>query len=113
MTPGKERYARLETLPNFEPGAVLSAQFIVHGKQDYHAEARYVQRLPCGRNANQSDHELLLAEGRATCSTKRAYKVDTHGRFVRELALKRELDFDEIGRIRQECILALSERHMK
>ncbi|HET7270165.1 MAG TPA: hypothetical protein VFI90_03680 [Rubrobacter sp.] len=185
----------MEILPNFdlETGASLSAQFIVHGKRDYHAAARYVQCLPYGRNSERSDYGLVLAEGRGTCSTKHAllaalarehdspvelrlgiyemdgkdtpgvgpvlcrhgidgvpeahcylayrgsrvdltrtestepveeflheetiepegigaHKVDTHRRFVREWASQRNLDFEEVWRIREECILALSER---
>lgn len=195
MKSGTERLASLETLPNFdlEHGARLSTQFIFHGKRDYHAAARYVRRLPYGRNADRSDYGLVLLESRGTCSTKHAllaalarehdrpvelrlgiyemdgdntpgvgqvlrrhgldgvpeahcylayrglridlthaestepvedflheetiepegigaYKVDTHRRFMREWALQRDLDFDEIWRIREECILALSER---
>ena len=39
-----------------------------------------------------------------------AYKVDMHRRFVREWALQRGLDFEQVWRIREECTLALSER---
>jgi hypothetical protein len=195
MTPGTERPAQLETLPNFdlEPGAALGAQFIFHEMRDYHAVARYIRRLPYGRNADRSDYGLVLAERRGTCSTKHAllaalardhgrpvelrlgiyemdadntpgvgpvlrrhglesvpeahcylaygglrvdlthaqhtepvedflheetiepegigaYKVDMHRRFVREWALQRDLDFEQVWRIREECIHALSER---
>jgi len=195
MTPGKERHASLETLPNFDlaPGARLSAQFIFHGNRDFHAAARYVRQLPYGRNSDRSNYGLVLAELRGTCSTKHAllaalarehdspvelrlgiyemdgdntpgvgpvlrrhgldgvpeahcylaylglrvdliraeptepvddflheetiepegivaYKVDTHRRFVREWALQRDLDFEQVWRIREECIHDLSER---
>jgi hypothetical protein len=74
MTPGTERPAQLETLPNFdlEPGAALGAQFIFLGNRDFHAAARYVRQLPYGRNENRSDYGLVLAERRGTCSTKHA-----------------------------------------
>jgi hypothetical protein len=38
-----------------------------------------------------------------------AYKADTHWRFMREWALQRDLDFEQAWRIREECIVALSE----
>jgi hypothetical protein len=195
MMRGTKRPARVETLPSFalEPCTGLSAQFIVHRKRDYHAAARYVQRLPYGRNSDRSDYELVLAERRGTCSTKHAllaalarehdspvelrlgvyelnsentpgvdlvlrrhglygvpeahcylayrgarvdftraeptepvgeflheeniepeeigaYKVELHRGFVREWALQWNLDFEQVWRIREECILALSER---
>jgi hypothetical protein len=194
MMPEPERPASLETLPNFdlEPGSTMSAQFLFHGKRDYHAAARYVQSLPYGRNSQRSNYGLVLAERRGTCSTKHAllaalarehsrpvelrlgiyemyanntpgvgpvlrrygldsvpeahcylayrgarvdltraastepvvdflheesiepegigaYKVDIHRAFMKEWALKRDLDFEQTWRIREECILALSE----
>jgi hypothetical protein len=39
-----------------------------------------------------------------------AYKVDTHRACMREWALKRNLDFEQVWWIREECIVALSER---
>lgn len=38
-----------------------------------------------------------------------AYKVDTHRAFMREWASQRGLDFEQVWRIREECIVALSE----
>jgi hypothetical protein len=38
-----------------------------------------------------------------------AYKVHIHRAFMKEWALKRDLDFEQTWRIREECILALSE----
>ncbi|HJQ28407.1 MAG TPA: hypothetical protein VJ827_03650 [Rubrobacter sp.] len=161
--------------------------------RDFHAAARYVRRLPYGRNSDRSDYEVVLAERRDTYSTKHAllaalarehdrpvelllgvyvlngentpgvgqilrrhgldgipqahcylafygarvdmtraestapvedflhggtiepegigaYRVDTHRRFVREWALQRNLLFEQVWRIRVECILALSQR---
>lgn len=37
------------------------------------------------------------------------YKMETHRDFMREWALRHDLDFEEVWRIREECILALSE----
>ena len=162
MTPGKERHASLETLPNFDlaPGARLSAQFIFHGNRDFHAAARYVRQLPYARNSAWS---LVLAERRGTCGTKHAllaalartrqpvelrlgiynldgntthltrdepkepdedflheepiepeelgtYKEKTYRKFMREWALQRKLDFEQIWRSREEYIPALLER---
>jgi hypothetical protein len=47
--------------------------------------------------------ETIKPEGIGT------YKVDMHRRFVREWASQRDLDFEQVWRIREECILALSE----
>lgn len=195
MMLGPERPASIETLPNFdlEPGAMIGAQFLFYGKRDYHAAARYVWRLPYGRNSERSNYGLVLAEGRGTCSTKHAllaalarehdmpvelrlgiyemdgnntpgvglvlkryaldgvpeahcylvyrgarvdltrdeptepvaeflheesiepegigaHNMDTHRAFMRKWALKRDLDFEQVWRIREECIVALSER---
>ena len=44
----------------------------------------YVQALPYGRNSNRANPDLVLEEGKGTCSTKHA--------FVKKVALEQELD---------------------
>lgn len=50
----------------------LAARFDERGVRDYRSAARYVMDLPYGRNSDRSNHHLVLAEGRGTCSTKHA-----------------------------------------
>ena len=74
-------------MPNFAlaDGACLGAWFVALGREDYHAAALHVRRLPYGRNSRRADYGLVLQEGRGTCSTKHALLAALaaeHGRFV-------------------------------
>lgn len=64
----------LEALPDFPlcHADRISAQFLAAGITDFRAAARYLYRLPYGRNTNRADFRLVLTEGRGTCSTKHA-----------------------------------------
>jgi hypothetical protein len=64
----------LDDLPNFplKPSGEITARFLELGVTDFHSAARYVHRLPYGRNADRANFRLVLQEGRGTCSTKHA-----------------------------------------
>ncbi len=68
------RRVGVEQLPKFVlvGRGRLDAAFVALGVRDYHAAARYVWRLPYGRNSDRADYGLVLEEGRGTCSTKHA-----------------------------------------
>lgn len=40
---------------------------------DFHSLIHHVQSLPYGRNANRHDFDLVIKEGRGTCSSKHAF----------------------------------------
>jgi hypothetical protein len=50
----------------------ISGAFIQSGVIDYRAAARFVSRLPFGRNTNVNDPLVVMREHRGTCSTKHA-----------------------------------------
>src|SRR5258705_1989515 len=50
----------------------VSGAFLVRGLVDYHAAGRYLHQLPYGRNTDRVNYQLVLSEGRGTCSTKHA-----------------------------------------
>lgn len=50
----------------------FSAAFREVGVHSFVQACQYVARLPYGRNANRSDFELVLSEGKGTCSSKHA-----------------------------------------
>ena len=60
------------------PGVTLHAErplgrrFAALGLGDYREAARHVRNLPYGRNSDRSEWQLVLEEGRGTCSTKHA-----------------------------------------
>ena len=64
----------LDYLPNFplKPGGEITDRFLALGVTDFHGAARYVRRLPYGRNADRANFRLVLEENRGTCSTKHA-----------------------------------------
>lgn len=41
--------------------------------KDFRSLVRHVQNLPYGRNANRHDFDLVIKEGRGTCSSKHAF----------------------------------------
>lgn len=62
------------SLPNFiikERGKV-SECFIKLRIYNFYAALKFVGELPYGRNSNRSDYELVMSEGKGTCSTKHA-----------------------------------------
>jgi len=63
-----------EALPSvsLQPGGNFTAKFNALGLTDFRAAARYLHRLPYGRNSARADFKLVLSEGRGTCSTKHA-----------------------------------------
>jgi hypothetical protein len=50
----------------------ISGAFIQAGVIDYRTAARFVSRLPFGRNTNVNDPLVVMREHRGTCSTKHA-----------------------------------------
>lgn len=62
---------RLPAAPLDGPGH-LGAEFRKLGCATFRDAARWVQRLPYGRNADRSRPELVLEERQGTCSTKHA-----------------------------------------
>ena len=50
----------------------LATLFWERSVKDFRGAARYVQRLPYGRNTSRGDVKLVLAEARGTCSSKHA-----------------------------------------
>jgi len=67
-----------------KPGGDISNVFIQAGALDYRMAARFVSRLPYGRNSNVSDPLTVMCEGRGTCSTKHA--------LLRRLATEQDVD---------------------
>ena len=86
----REHGADVEALPNFAlaGGAGLGAGFVALGRQDYHAAALHVRRLPYGRNTRRADYGLVLREGRGTCSTKHALLAALAGEHGRSVELR-------------------------
>jgi hypothetical protein len=74
---------------HFEPVVLktageVSAAFVQVGALDYRTAARFVSRVPYGRNTIISDPLIVLREHRGTCSTKHA--------LLRRLAMEQGLD---------------------
>src|SRR5277367_627326 len=67
-----------------EPFGEISSAFIEAGILDYRAAARFISRLPYGRNAIVNDPLIVMRERRGTCSTKHAV--------LRRLAIEQALD---------------------
>jgi len=67
-----------------KPAGDISDAFIQVGALDYRAAARFVSRLPYGRNTIVSDPLIVMRERRGTCSTKHA--------LLRRLAREQGLD---------------------
>ena len=65
------------------PAGDIAAAFIRAGALDYRAAARFVSRLPYGRNFLARDPLVVMREGRGTCSTKHA--------LLRRLAMEQDL----------------------
>ena len=66
-----------------QPAGPITAPFRAAGVNDYRSAARYIGRLPYGRNANLDDPLAVLIESRGTCSTKHA--------FLRRLAMEQNI----------------------
>ena len=66
-----QSFAALPNVP-LQPGAEVTAHFLALGLTNFHAAARYVQHLPYGRTSDRTDCQLVLSEGRGTCSAKHA-----------------------------------------
>jgi hypothetical protein len=54
------------------PAGEVTAAFVQANAFNYRAAARYVSRLPYGRNTAISDPLIVMRENRGTCSTKHA-----------------------------------------
>jgi hypothetical protein len=67
-----------------KPAGAITAAFIQADARDYQAAARYINRLPYGRNSSRTDPLIVLNEARGTCSTKHA--------LLRRLATEQELE---------------------
>jgi hypothetical protein len=55
-----------------KPAGAISDAFIQVGALDYRAAARFVSRVPYGRNTTAVDPLIVIRERRGTCSTKHA-----------------------------------------
>jgi hypothetical protein len=82
MEPGLHSWDVLESVV-LKPGGEISDAFVQFGSLDYRAAARFVSRLPYGRNTIIHRPLAVLQEGRGTCSTKHA--------LLRRLAIEQSL----------------------
>jgi hypothetical protein len=71
MEPGLHSWDVLEPVV-LKPGGEISDAFVQFGSLDYRAAARFVSRLPYGRNTIIHRPLAVLQESRGTCSTKHA-----------------------------------------
>jgi hypothetical protein len=55
-----------------KPAGDISIAFIQVGVRDYRSAARFVSRVPYGRNTIVTDPLIVMRENRGTCSTKHA-----------------------------------------
>jgi hypothetical protein len=55
-----------------KPSGDISNTFVGLGVLDYQAAARFISRLPYGRNTIVNDPLIVIRENRGTCSTKHA-----------------------------------------
>jgi hypothetical protein len=62
----------------------ISNAFVRLGALDYRAAARFISRLPYGRNTIVNDRLVVIRENRGTCSTKHA--------ILRRLAIEQAVD---------------------
>ena len=64
----------LAALPNvpLRPGGAVTAQCQALGLTDFHSAVWYVYQLPYGRTSDRSNYQLVLHEGRGSCSSKHA-----------------------------------------
>jgi hypothetical protein len=83
MEPGLHSWDVLESVV-LKPGGKISDAFVQFGSLDYRAAARFVSRLPYGRNTIIHRPLAVLQEGRGTCSTKHA--------LLRRLAIEQSLN---------------------
>jgi hypothetical protein len=67
-----------------KPSGGISKVFIGAGVVDYRAAARFISRLPYGRNTIVDDPLVVMREKRGTCSTKHA--------LLRRLAAEQSVD---------------------
>jgi selenocysteine lyase/cysteine desulfurase len=67
-----------------EPSGDISTAFIKVGLVDYRAAARFISRLPYGRNTIVDEPLVVMRERRGTCSTKHA--------LLRRLAAEQTID---------------------
>lgn len=67
-----------------KPDGDISVGFIHVGALDYRMAARFVSRLPYGRNTIVNDPLIVMRENRGTCSTKHA--------LLRRLAVEQAVD---------------------
>jgi hypothetical protein len=83
MEPGLHSWDALEAVVLI-PDGEISAAFVEFGLLEYRAAARFVSRLPYGRNTVVHRTLIVLQEGRGTCSTKHA--------LLRRLAVEQSLN---------------------
>lgn len=62
----------------------LSKALLSKGITSFDAAVSYIKYLPYGRNSNRSDYNLIIREGKGTCSTKHA--------FLKQLAIENGLE---------------------
>jgi len=67
-----------------QPAGFITSAFNSAGVHDYRGAARYIARLPYGRNTNRENPLVVFEENRGTCSTKHA--------LLRRLAAEQALD---------------------
>jgi hypothetical protein len=67
-----------------KPSGEISHAFMGVGVLDYRAAARFISRLPYGRNTIVDDPLIVIRENRGTCSTKHA--------ILRRLAIEQAVD---------------------
>jgi hypothetical protein len=67
-----------------KPSGDISNVFVEIGILDYRAAAKFISRLPYGRNTVVDDPLIVMRESRGTCSTKHA--------LLRRLAIEQAVD---------------------
>jgi len=67
-----------------KPDGDISPAFIQVGALDYRTAARFISRVPYGRNTVVNDLLIVMRENRGTCSTKHA--------LLRRLAMEQGMD---------------------
>ncbi len=75
-----------EAMPDHDltSAAEVTQAFLDVGVRDLRAAARYLNRLPYGRNASRIDPLAVMREGRGTCGTKHA--------LLKRLAIEQKID---------------------
>jgi hypothetical protein len=51
----------------------LTEKVLQSGISDWNGLVKFIQKLPYGRNANRTDFNLVIAEGKGSCSSKHAF----------------------------------------